>query len=287
MSTQQQKSVDLIEFNSTINNNNNSNAMDVLDKPNTGVVQQMVMSETASASLIATAVAKLTTSSVVTTATAPSTVSVINKSESDSTATTIGSPSSNRKSSANAAERPMFTTQRAAEITITTTPPPAAAVAAAAAAAAEIATNPLNSTQVCLQLGPFAFSLHSVNHSFIHSSSSLSRSRLKRKRKSGTHRRKCEHYSLQSTIHSFSRHIIVSFRAYLPARSLSFSHTLLLFIPLFRTHVHIILRPYRYLQKKEFSVSLSFCWRKKTTTIFCVLFGFWHGHKIGGEAGRK
>lgn len=76
-STQQQKSVDLIEF------SNNSDNMDVLDKPNSGVVQKMVMSETASASLIATAVAKLTTSSVTTTA--PSTVSVVNKSESDST----------------------------------------------------------------------------------------------------------------------------------------------------------------------------------------------------------
>lgn len=76
-STQQQKSVDLIEF------SNNSDNMDVLDKPNTGVVQKMVMSGTASASLIATAVAKLTTSSVTTTA--PSTVPVVNKSESDST----------------------------------------------------------------------------------------------------------------------------------------------------------------------------------------------------------
>lgn len=81
-STQQQKSVDLIEF------SNNSDNMDVLDKPNSGVVQKMVMSETASASLIATAVAKLTTSSVTTT------VSVVNKSESDST---TDSPSSNRK----------------------------------------------------------------------------------------------------------------------------------------------------------------------------------------------
>lgn len=83
-STQQQKSVDLIEF------SNNSDNMDVLDKPNSGVVQKMVMSGTASASLIATAVAKLTTSSVTTTA--PSSVSVVNKSES-----ATDSPSSNQK----------------------------------------------------------------------------------------------------------------------------------------------------------------------------------------------
>ncbi|XP_031628290.1 uncharacterized protein LOC116344052 [Contarinia nasturtii] len=77
-SKQQQKSVDLIEFCT-----NSGDNMDVLDKPNTGVVQKMVMSETASASLIATAVAKLTTSSVTTTA--PSvTNSALNKSESDS-----------------------------------------------------------------------------------------------------------------------------------------------------------------------------------------------------------
>lgn len=77
-STQQQKSVDLIEFCTNSNDN-----MDVLDKPNTGVVQKMVMSETASASLIATAVAKLTTSSV-TTAAPSVTNSPLNKSESDS-----------------------------------------------------------------------------------------------------------------------------------------------------------------------------------------------------------
>lgn len=142
MSSQQQKSVDLIEFNSTTTNNTNSNAMDVLDKPNTGVVQQMVMSETASASLIATAVAKLTTSSVTTSAT-PSTVSVIiNKSESDSAANT-GSPSSNRKSSDNVdvdLKRPTLTTQHNAQITITTSPSKITATTA----------NPLNSTQVCL-----------------------------------------------------------------------------------------------------------------------------------------
>lgn len=75
---QHQQSLDLIHFNS---NNTSSDNMDVLNKPNSGIVQQMVMSETASASLIATAVAKLTTSSVTTIAPS-STVSVVNKSES-------------------------------------------------------------------------------------------------------------------------------------------------------------------------------------------------------------
>lgn len=80
-STQSQH--DLIHFNTK----NADNDVDVLDKPNTGIVQQMVMSETASASLIATAVAKLTTSSVTTQA--PSTITMIaaatNKSESENT----------------------------------------------------------------------------------------------------------------------------------------------------------------------------------------------------------
>lgn len=70
MSSIQQPHTETIHFNSADNG-------DVLDKPNSGIVQKMVMSETASASLIATAVAKLTTSSV-TPSNAP------NKSESDS-----------------------------------------------------------------------------------------------------------------------------------------------------------------------------------------------------------
>lgn len=82
-STQSQH--DLIHFNTK----NGDNDVDVLDKPNTGIVQQMVMSENASASLIATAVAKLTTSSVTTQAPSTpvkSTITMIaaNKSESES-----------------------------------------------------------------------------------------------------------------------------------------------------------------------------------------------------------
>lgn len=57
MSSLQQNSGDLIEFNSADN-------ADVLDKPNGGIVQKIVMGETESATLIATAVAKLTSSSV-------------------------------------------------------------------------------------------------------------------------------------------------------------------------------------------------------------------------------
>lgn len=77
---------DLIHFNPQ---NADNNDVDVLDKPNTNIVQQMVMSETASASLIATAVAKLTTSNVTTQAPSTpckSTITMIatNKSESES-----------------------------------------------------------------------------------------------------------------------------------------------------------------------------------------------------------
>lgn len=69
MSSTQQHSIDLIEFNDKSDNG------DVLDKPHSDIVQKMVMSETKSASLIATAVAKLTTSTV---------TSTINNSESES-----------------------------------------------------------------------------------------------------------------------------------------------------------------------------------------------------------
>lgn len=129
-STQQQKSVDLIEFNSS-----NADTMDVLDKPNSGVVQKMVMSETASASLIATAVAKLTTSSVT------SSVSVVNKSESDST---ISDSPSNQKS---------------LDIVGVDTERPSAATENVAAPLDEPIS--VNLTQVCVQLGP-SFSLPSL-----------------------------------------------------------------------------------------------------------------------------
>lgn len=72
MSSVQQNSGDLIEFNSAEN-------VDVLDKPNGGIVQQIVMGETESATLIATAVAKLTSSSV----TVKPITSIPAKSESD------------------------------------------------------------------------------------------------------------------------------------------------------------------------------------------------------------
>lgn len=78
-SGQQQHSVDLIEF------SDKSDNVGVLNKPQSDIVQQMVMSETTSASLIATAVAKLTTSTV---------ISAINKSESKSA---TESPSSDQQ----------------------------------------------------------------------------------------------------------------------------------------------------------------------------------------------
>lgn len=71
MSSVQHNSGDLIEFNSAEN---------VLDKPNGGIVQKIVMGETESATLIATAVAKLTSSSVTV---KPTIATIPAKSESD------------------------------------------------------------------------------------------------------------------------------------------------------------------------------------------------------------
>lgn len=71
MSSQQQTPVDLIQFSErTIESAN--------DKHNSDIVQKMVINDSASATLIATAVAKLTTSALT-----PSAIA-INKSESDS-----------------------------------------------------------------------------------------------------------------------------------------------------------------------------------------------------------
>lgn len=156
-STQQQKSMDLIEFNS---NSNSNDTMDILDKPNTGVVQKMVMSETASASLIATAVAKLTTSSVtaITTPTKPSNDSVLNKSESDSMAE---SPSNQKLDNVNVdTEHPstLMTSPETTAIITTTTTTSAESVTATAPPHSE----PI-STQVCA-IRSLSHCLHFIHH---------------------------------------------------------------------------------------------------------------------------
>lgn len=139
-STQQQKSTDLIEFNT-----NSADTMDVLEKPNTGVVQKMVMSETASASLIATAVAKLTTSSVVTTTPSPCSNSVVNKSESDSMVDSLA----NQKLDIVQVDSEHPSTLMT-PTTTTTTPN---------VADTESVTAPLNLTQVCA-IGSLSHCLH-------------------------------------------------------------------------------------------------------------------------------
>lgn len=211
-STQQQKSVDLIEFNS-----NSADTMDVLEKPNTGVVQKMVMSETVSASLIATAVAKLTTSTVVTTTPYPCSNSVVNKSESDSM---VDSPANQKLDIVEVDSEHPSTLMTSSTVTATTTIPKVADTESVAAPHDE--PNSLNLTQV-FAIGSLSHCLHfhsSKNCSTqltIHISLGISYHIIPRRQKQ-TH---TENTITSSSVHKTCVHYIIT-----QFRSFQFQHSI-------------------------------------------------------------